>query len=220
MKKRLIYLFCTIVFCGSLLLCACDDKSATATNYSLGETVQTDIVKFTLSNAELAIKLNTISTGTLEEIKSGNTKISDDYFTADEYNADEDLGKAYVASKGHTYVVIEFCIENLDRGALDIGDSIFGTSLFTSVVYNGESYDYYTTQYGAVSPNGYEWARYDSVNILLQAGETSYYRCYIDIPVEADSLDDEFDLRVALPNSDDSLESFTYHVTPSDKSST
>ncbi|MCR5082711.1 MAG: hypothetical protein K6B15_04475, partial [Parasporobacterium sp.] len=175
--------------------------------------------KFTLSNAELAIKLNTTSSGTLEEMKSGNTTISGDYFTADEYNADEDLGKAYVASKGHTYVVIEFCIENLDRGALDIGNSFFSTPLFVSVVYNGESYDYYTTQYGAVSSNGYEWARYDSINILLQAGETSYYRCYIDIPVDADSLDDEFDLIVALPNSDDSSENFTYHVTPYNKAS-
>lgn len=182
--------------------------------YSIGDTVETNIVRLKLVNAELAIKLNSTSTGTYDDIKNGTTKISDDYFTADEYVASEDVGKAYVANIGHTYVVIEYCVENLDRASVEFDGSF--NKQFIFVNYDGKDYEE-KTEYGAKSENGYEWEKYNSSNVLLLAGETDYYRCYIDIPVDANSLDDDFDLTFAIPKSDGNTTSFTYHVSANDR---
>ena len=184
-------------------------------DHVLNEPVETDIVRFTLINAQLAIKLNSTSTGTYEDIQNGTTQISSDYFTADDYNPATDSGLAYVAGTGHTFVAMEFLIENIGRGTVEFDPAGFGSSF--SVSYNGETYYPDDTEYGATSTNGYQWERYNSSNVLLFGGEAAYYRCYVDIPTEAEDLNDDFYVAVSMPVSDDSTETFLYEVTSSDR---
>ena len=172
--------------------------------YKLGDTIETDIVRITLNNAQLAIKLKMTSYGTYDQIQSGNTVIDKDYCTADEYDPEEDLGLAYVASKGHTYVVVQFLVENLDRGSIDLNDT-------ATIEYNGQEYNK-KFDFKASSENGYEWARYDSSNVLLLPGEATYYRGYLDINTDVEDLDDDFNIILSLPQSDGDTIKFKYIV--------
>lgn len=201
--KKILSLFLVLVVL--LSLCACN-RNISSSSYSVGDSVETDILKLTLENAQFAIKLNATSYGTYEQIQSGNTNISDEYFTADEYNPSTDAGKAYVASKGHTYIVIECKVENLDRASVDLGER------FLNVDYNNKKYKNLELTYGCNSTNGYEWKKYNSSNILLLAGETEYFRAYVDIPVDVESLEDEFELTFYIPNSKGKTEGFKYRV--------
>jgi hypothetical protein len=179
--------------------------------YKLGDTVETDIVKFTLNNAQLAIKLNSTSTASYDEMQAGISHITDDYFTADEYNEEEDLGAAYVAGIGHTYVVMEYYVENLNRTSVETDNGSFVT-----VEYKNESYSG-STEYGASSENGYDWEPYQSSNVLLLAGDSLYFRCYVDISTDADNLEDDFYLTFSLPNSDGSFLDCKYLVRVEDR---
>lgn len=182
--------------------------------HKLGEAIETDILRITLTKAQLAIKLNSSSSGTLEQIQSGRTTLSGEYFTPEEYDPVNDVGLAYVAAKGHTYVAIEYKADNLDRASVEF-DGAFNDQ-FITVEYNGNTY-YEETVYGCESVNGYEWQRYNSGNILLLAGEENYYRGYIDIPTDAADLNDGFALIFSLPSSNGTTEQFKYVVTAEDR---
>ena len=184
------------------------------TIYKLGESIETDIIRLTLENAQLAIKLNASGTATYEEMQKGIVHIDSDYFTADEYDASEDLGKAYVAPKGHTYVVMQYYAENLDRAGVSFEGSF--DEQFITVEYNGETYTG-TTVYGAESADGLEWEKYDVSNVLLLAGESKHLRGYIDIPTDATDLNDDFNLIFSLPVSDGTTVNYRYQVCASDR---
>lgn len=188
------------------------EKSTPIETVSMGESIETNILRLTLTNAQLCIKLNSSATGTYEQIQSGNVTLSRDYFTADEYDPSTDAGVAYVAPIGHTYVAIEYYAENLDRASVDFDG--FNSQLIT-VEYNGETYSV-STVYGAESTNGYEWDRYNSSNVLLLAGESAQMRCYVDIPVDVEDLNDDFSLVFSLPVSDGSTTDFRYEITAAD----
>ena len=49
-------------------------------------------------------------------------------------------------------------------------------------------------------------------NLLLSVGAKETRRSYLDIPVEANSLSDEFKLTISIPTSDGSKTDFTYLV--------
>ncbi len=202
MKKILSLL---LVLATILCFCACGENVDSSV-YSVGDPVETDILKFTLENAQFAIKLNTTSYGTYSQLQSGNTTISEEYFTAEEYNPATDAGSAYVAPKGHTYIAIECKVENLDRASVDIGKR------YVKASYNKNEFKDLDINYGCDSVNGYAWERYDGSNIVLLAGETKYFRAYVDIPVDVESLEDEFDLTFYIPNSKGKTEGFKYRV--------
>lgn len=213
-KKKIITMLLAAGMILSMSTCGttCGTTSDTYT-YSLGDSIETDILRITLTNAELAIKLNSTSLVTYEDLKSGNRLIMGDYFTADEYDASEDTGTAYVAAKGHTFVVFEYNAENLDRASVEVDD---GVDRFMKIKYNDKTYRN-DTKYGASSENGFEWEQYKYSNVRLDAGENEYLRGYIDIETDADNLNDEFDLIFTLPNSDGTTTDFTYHVTADDR---
>ena len=216
--KKALSLILSLVLC--LGLCACSEKVSELTGIEdlpeskLGEAVETDILRITLTKAQLAIKLNASSSGTLSQIQSGQTTLSDQYFTPEDYDPATDAGLAYVAAKGHTYVAIEFKADNLDRASVEF-DGHFNDQ-FITVEYNNEKYNN-ETNYGCESLNGYEWIRYNSTNILLIAGEERYYRGYIDIPVDVSDLNDDFALIFSLPNSSGSVTKFKYVVKAEDR---
>ena len=233
--KKPIALLLAVMMCLSLAACGgqntSEAESATTENeavepaeestakedstiYKLGESIETDILRLTLENAQLAIKLNASGTATYEEMQKGIVHIDSDYFTADDYNASEDLGKAYIASKGHTYVVMQYYVENLDRASVSFEGSF--DEQFITVEYNGETYSC-STEYGAESADGLEWEKYDVSNVLLLAGENTHLRGYIDIPTDAADLNDDFDLIFSLPASDGTTVNYRYQVCASDR---
>ena len=229
--KKWIALLLAAVMCLSLAACGeqkgSESESLTTesepveptskeddTIHKLEESIETDILGLTLENAQLAIKLNTSGTATYEEMQKGIVHIGSDYFTADDYNASEDLGKAYVAPKGHTYVVIQYYAENLDRASVSFEGAFDGQ--FITVEYNGETYTG-ATEYGAESADGLEWEKYEVANVLLRAGESVHLRGFIDIPIDAEDLNDDFDLIFSLPASDGTTVNYRYQVHASDR---
>jgi len=228
--RRTITLFLALLLCLNLCACGAENPSPTVAEtdateapteaavleeFRLGESIETDILRITLTNAQLAIKLNSTSSGTLSQIESGQTTLSGEYFTAEEYDPVNDVGLAYVAPKGHTYAAIEFKAENLDRASVEF-DGVFNEQ-FITVEYASNTYNE-ETNYGCRSVNGYEWERYNSSNILLLAGDAYSYRGYIDIPTDAADLNDDFSLIFSLPNSKGETTGFKYVVTAADRS--
>lgn len=224
--KKALSLLLALALCLSLVACGGDstkepDGATTAPTEGenipvskLGETIESDILRITLTNAQFTIKLNSSASGTLDQIQSGQTTLSDKYFTAEEYDPNKHSGSAYVAAKGHTYIAIEYKAENLDRASVNF-DGSFNVP-FITVEYGGNTYPGKTT-YGCSSENGFKWVRYQSQNILLLAGEQEYYRCYIDIPTDVSNLDDDFTLVFSLPNSSGKVTKFKYHVKAEDR---
>lgn len=238
--KKVLFIILVFMLCLSLFACSnkkndmSDTSSTSEMSYTndtsaeseepevedipeskLGNSIESDILRITLVNAKFAIKLNSSSSGTLSQIQSGQTTLSDKYFTPEEYDPKKDAGKAYIAAKGHTYVAIEFKAENLDRTSVEFDGSFNGQ--FMTVEYGGNTYNE-KTNYGCESSNGYQWVKYNSINVMLLAGKEAFYRCYIDIPVDVENLDDDFGLIFALPNSKGSVSKFKYVVTATDRS--
>lgn len=173
-------------------------------SYKLGETVQTDIAALTLDYAEFAIAL-------------GST-VGDNLMVAKEYEAQEDSDNPFVAAMGHTMVGIQYTIENLDRSSLSLDGSFNGT--FITIDYQGKNY-IEDTEYGAKAvwdeSGNYDWTTYMSINILVEPGKTESYKCYKNLAVDVDSLEDTFYVTFIMPVSGGKTESFTYEVTNEDR---
>lgn len=56
------------------------------------------------------------------------------------------------------------------------------------------------------------WVSINTTNDLMEVGDTSTYRCYVDIPVDIDELGDGFEVVVNLPNSEGETTPFVYQV--------
>lgn len=214
MKRRTCLILALIMCLG---LFACGNKKEKAKEpeleaHKLGEMVETDILQFTLLNAQFAIKLNSTSSGTYEQIQSGDTALSRNYFLPEEYDPATDTGVGYIAAKGHTYVTFEYLVTNLDRISLSFGS----LDDFISVKYNGKTYDA-NIDYGCQSANSYAWKRLNAGYMTLEANESLYFRACVDIPVDAADLSDNFDLTFALPTSQDHTTKFRYAVTAEDR---
>lgn len=219
--KRIIAMLLALMLC--LPLCACGDAGDEVQYYKPGETVSTDLVEFTLDEAEFAIALVNSS-----DRDTGLEK----FFTPKEYDAEKDAKNPYVAAVGHTYAAITYTVNNLNRA----DTRIEGSRDFVTVTYNGEDYvpeEWDSFRYGAEMhhqekmevSNGsaytYKPGEWHAVpgtvtSMLLMAGEKTSYRAIVDIPVEVESLTDDFLITFTLPNSDETTSSFTYLVTQAD----
>lgn len=220
--KRVLAMLLALMLC--LPLCACGgDAEDEVQYYKLGETVSTDLVEFTLDEAEFAIALvNSSSRDSGWEY----------YFTPKEYDAEKAAKNPYVAAVGHTYAAITYTINNLNRA----DTRIEGSRDFVTVTYNGEDYvpeEWDSFRYGSEmhhqektevsngSVHTYEPGEWHAepgtiTSMLLLAGEKTSYRALVDIPVEVESLTDDFLITFTLPNSDETTSSFTYLVTQAD----
>ena len=215
MKKALCLLL-ALVLC--LSLCACGDGDSTSqsegnetsaqnaenttpaeTYYKIGDTVSTDIVEFSLDKAQLAIALSSV--------------YDDTYCSPKDYDVNEDANNPFVCAKGHTYAAFTYTINNLDRtsyqGELPLVSAEYKNTKSNKQVdgaeYNKENNEWGKTGNNPVSPI-YSW------HFVLEVGEAKTFRSFIDIPVEADNLSDDFYLLIELPNSDGSTSIFTYLV--------
>ena len=203
MNKRVLIIVALIAVLGIglFVLTGCGNNTDESSNernktMKLGDIVETDIVKLSLYNSQLCIALD-------------NTTSSNEMFKPKEYDATKDIKNPYVASKGHTLVSFTIKLENLDRGSLDLGGGF--NSQFTQVKYNENNYNE-KAKIKARSKDNIKWETYSSENILLLAGETYFYRGYIDIETDA-NLSDDFDIIFYLPNSKGESEKFNFHIT-------
>lgn len=175
----------------------------------VGDSVETDILRFTLDRAELAVALEngmTLGVGAPADGFAGGN-----FYLPKEYDAAEDAKNPFVASKGHTLVSLVFTIENLDRGSIDL----FGyNNGYIYIVYDGKSYKG-EFKFGARNENGEGWKDYQSSNVLILSGASSY-KAYVDIPVEIEDLSSPFEIKLNLPSSTNpekpDVKNFTYLV--------
>lgn len=212
MKSRVIsaILFVTVI-ATAFCLVGCG-KSQT---YSVGETVETDVVSFTLDRAELAIALeNSMGVGLAEAadgVAGGN------FFLPKEYDANDDAKNPFVAAKGHTLISMTFTVKNLDRSSVELCD--WGLYQFITIKYNGNTYtgksssdDNFKSQIGAINENDEGWRDIRTSQIYVYGGEATSYKVYIDIPTETESLSSPFEITFALPTSSGETQSFTYAI--------
>ena len=175
----------------------------------IGDTAETEIVSVTLDNAEMAIALgNSLPFGADAE----NKDVQDlDFLLPHEYTSD-DTDNPFVASKGHVLIAYTITVTNLDRDSVDI-DALDDS--FIKIQYDGTEYtcsDQDESEIGLEIDSEGNWRHYISSNILASAGETSTYRCFIEVPFEPESLDDPFSIVLTLPNIDDTTTSFTFDI--------
>lgn len=180
--------------------------------YNVGDVVETDLVRLTLSDSALAVVLNNslpIGTG---------FSIDNNYFCPKEYVAEEDADNAFVAPKGSTLVFYELLIENLDRDYLELDSSFSSDNDFVTVTYNGTTYggsDFEEKEYGWVVRDvegEQDWDSSPVSNLLAGVGEKDLFRGCAEAPFEPESLEDSFEITFNLPTSDGSFESFTFIV--------
>lgn len=172
--------------------------------YKIGDTVSTDIAKFTLDEAVFAIALNN-TTG-------------DTYRTPKEYDPKKDAKNPYVAATGHTFAYFSYTLENLDRANLNIS-----LENLVKVEYNNETYKKAKT--GAVyyyqpheyldnmnikTKEAFKWHSNYSSNTILDVGHKESYRSYIDVAENITDLTSAFKLTVSLPSSSGKKVSFTF----------
>ena len=179
-----------------------------ATKYSLGETVSTDIIDFTLDDCQLAIYANATTGASFLKPTEDNT--------------------VYGASIGHTLIIPSFTLTNKDRsGNVDVGGSTFGDlTLMWTMLYNNQEYNVLcfdlnnNNSFGMkLSPaaiidseSGDMISQNQSNNYLLYAGETISFRTLGIVSVETETLNDAFELTINLPNSSGEYEYFTYSI--------
>lgn len=212
--KKLLLLLLAFLTCLSVCACGGDEKQENTSQaeskvesnaeskpeenvkrYKVGETVSTDIAKFTLDETELTIALN-------------NT-IDENYLTPKAYDAAKDSKNPYVAPTGHTFAYLSYTLENLDRTDLNIG-----LTAIASAEYNGKTYGalktravyYYVPHsvYSAgtlITEKAFTWHSYNSTNSIIGAGEKESYRGYIDISENITNFNEKFELVVKLPDS-------------------
>ena len=213
MKKVLIGILALVMVLG---LAGCSSTPTEATNtaeptekppiteetYSLGDTVETDILKFTLKTAELAICLHDGSAGDFDKI-----------YLPKEYEANtEDF---CIAAKGHTLVAYTYIVENLDRGIVEFDFENSTSKPFISVQYDGKTYDC-VAESKAYSYDGFEWKSLMRNCTRLKPTEKMQIRTFVNIPVDVSSLTDDFALIFKLPASSGDAQVFNFAITKED----
>lgn len=219
--KKFLSMLLVGVMCISLCACGGNDTETTDTTnteekveeteaekYHMGDTVSTDIIEFTLDNAEFAIACD-------DNFNSSN------YMMPKEYDSVADSNNLNVASIGETFVAITFTVTNNNRTTLYIADSFNGWDLLWNVSYNSENYelmeqfnDVHGIEFNcaAVLSEGTDWCRQDTTNDIIGAGETISYRTYGRISTEVENLDDSFEIDINIPNSNGEDEHFIFVI--------
>ena len=208
----------TLGIAGALGLSGCGEEPEET--YAVGDTVESELVRLTLDDAQLAIALN----NSFASFGPEGTTYNEDYFLPKPHNEAEDEDNPFVAAKGYTLVWFEVVLENLDRESVDLPLTFVseGESAFVEVSYDGENYtsddfsdEPFTNQFGfeIIDLDGArEFGDGGTSNILLGTEGRELHRGYVEVPFEPESLDDPFSITFALPNSDDTFESFTFEV--------
>ncbi len=181
-------------------LCACGGKDEEKLH--LWETASTDVIDFSIDEADFAIYASPLS---------------------DSYLAPTEEKSSFAAPTGKTIVSISFTIKNKDRAAtVNIGSSNDGDIYFPldwKIKYNGNEYEISSLRGGKFGMEpGAILNRYTQVatekigtsNHLLFDGLTESYRIAGIVDFEPTSLDEVFEIEVSLPDSKGDRTKLTY----------
>lgn len=218
--KKALSLLLALVLC--LSLCACDNGETANTSepetteqagessipkLKIGETASTNLVDFTLLNAEFTIYTSATS-------NSG-------------YLSPVEKPTIYGAGIGKILMIPAFTITNKDRaGSISVCDSFREDWPFDwTITYDNNEYPVYgfdlnsnntrvETDPGCIIDPLTEYCieKYDCANYLLYAGETVSMRIVTTANFEPKNTDDGFELTVSLPNAYGEIEKFTYVI--------
>ena len=97
MKKKVLIIILIGILTLGITGCEFGSKE---NNYSLGEQVKTELIKFKLLEGKYSYALS-------------NT-LNETYGAPKEYDEKTDKDSPFLASKGHTLVAVSFSVENLD----------------------------------------------------------------------------------------------------------
>lgn len=222
--------FCLILsICLSLCACENNVKTSETTEFStvepsttasptetaskfvqlaLGETASTDLAEFTLEHSEFTYYVSNVSSNYVEPTSESNNM--------------------FAASIGHCYVSVTFTITNKDRGgSISYADSFSDWNPGWIVSYDGSDYlvkGYQLNNRDGSIPMSLAFSavvdretgeviqKHTSSNYLLRAGETVTLRAFGIVDFEPENLTDSFDFSIAVPNSKNEYEYFTYSV--------
>ena len=194
MKKKVLIIILIGILTLGITGCELGSKEK---NYSLGEQVKTELIKFKLLEGKYSYALS--------------STLNETYGAPKEYDEKSDKDSLFLASKGHTLVALSFSVENLDRTDLELENS------FIEAKYNGKKYSD-NNQFAAVSKDNLNWEEHDDYEtIVIDSGEKLYVRYYIDIDEDIKDLDSTVELIVTLPSTNDKDEKFNYTVTKQDR---
>lgn len=182
--------------------------SNTGTPVRLNETASTDIVDFTLKDANLSYFASSSSSTFAAPI-------------------DADDGGIYTAATGRVLVILTFEITNKDRGSLNVNDRWGGWKFDFKLDYkdtqypirgydlnnkDGDSFGV-SLSHGAISRDGgITWEIKDTANEIMDAGQTLTFRVVTVAVVNPASLTDPFSITVNVPSSSGTDALFTYAV--------
>lgn len=208
--KKCINLLLACIMIFSLFVCGTNAASAEADNYSVGDTVSTDIIEVTIKKAALGYYAVAASTSS----STGNT------VNVSEACEPSDSG-FYTSSKGRCLLCIDFVLTNIDRGSIDTYDSI----IIFHVNQNGNSaivkgYDLNDKDGRTglnltrmpISINGGDFKTHDSVNKIIRAGQSIEIKYVGVVGFEPIDLSAPFDVVVEIKNSSGERETFTYTI--------
>ena len=117
MKKKVLIIILIGILTLGITGCELVSKEK---NYSLGEQVKTELIKFKLLEGKYSYALS--------------STLNETYGAPKEYDEKSDKDSPFLASKGHTLVALSFSVENLDRTDLELENS------FIEAKYNGKKY--------------------------------------------------------------------------------
>lgn len=175
---------------------------------TLGQTASTDLAEFTLEHSEFTYYVSNVSSNYVAPASESNNM--------------------FAASIGHCYVSVTFTITNKDRsGSISYAGSFSDWNPGWIVSYDGS--DYLVKGYdlnnrdGSIPMNlafsavvdketGEVIQKHTSSNYLLPAGKTVTLRAFGIVDFEPENLTDSFDFSIAVPNSKNEYEYFTYNV--------
>lgn len=223
--KKTISLLLALVLC--LSLCACGGNNTPATEapvettqppttaapteppiprLQLGETASTNLVDFTLINAQFTIFASATTNST--------------------YLKPVEKQTVYGASIGKILLIPTFTMTNKDRaGSMSVCGMSADWPFVWSVNYGGAEYPVYgfdlnyDNQAIEMSPGAiidplteYNLAEHGSSNYLLYAGEMVSMRIVTVVNFEPADMGDGFELKIALPNASGAMEEFIYVI--------
>ena len=190
-----------------------DDVKKTITK-TIGESVSTDIIEFTLNKAVLGYSAISPQTST----DGKRTTVNPDKALL----PPEGDGNAFFSSsKGRVLACLDFTVKNTDRDILDTDDYIYSFSVKQDDKYaivrgydlNNKDGQYgLTLQWSPIAVNGGEFTTNDTTNMLLTAGSSYEIKVVGVVGFEPEDLSAPFDLIVQLKNSNDEEETFLYRV--------
>ena len=207
--KRVLTLILALLMV--LSLCGCGG-GADAKTTALEETVSTDILEVTVKKAALAYA----AAGASYDART-NVIVN-----LDEACEPADSG-LYQSNKGRCLLCIDFVLKNTDRATIDTDDC----SVQFTVKQNEKSadvrgYDFNNPDgsglgglrlaYMPISVDGGDFIHNETLNKLIDAGQSLEIKYVGVVGFEPDALDDPFEVVVSIPNSAGERETFTYTV--------